>query len=168
MFGMTNNSDKIMRKYCRSELEGDITAETVTAFVSSNSLPLVSIIIIIIIIVILVTKIVFLIHHHYHHHHHFMFKVVEFNTDTAKAIFQGSYNNHLLMFLSKEVAIIIIIIIIIMEIMILKHYSDFILKDAKFEYVLHDARKVGPAFKEEDSQESDVMLASLFCFSSPK
>ena len=98
-----------------------------------------------------------------------MFKVVEFNTDTAKAIFQGSYNNHLLMFLSKEVAIIIIIIIIIiMKIMILKHYSDFILKDAKFEYVLHDARKVGPAFKEEDSQESDVMLASLFCFSSPK
>ena len=96
-----------------------------------------------------------------------MFKVVEFNTDTAKAIFQGSYNNHLLMFLSKEVAIIIIIIII-MKIMIVKHYSDFILKDAKFEYVLHDARKVGPAFKEEDSQESDVMLASLFCFSSPK
>ena len=92
-----------------------------------------------------------------------MFKVVEFNTDTAKAIFQGSYNNHLLMFLSKEVAIIII-----MKIMILEHYSDFILKDAKFEYVLHDARKVGPAFKEEDSQESDVMLASLFCFSSPK
>ena len=92
-----------------------------------------------------------------------MFKVVEFNTDTAKAIFQGSYNNHLLMFLSKEVAIIII-----MKIMILKHCSDFILKDAKFEYVLHDARKVGPAFKEEDSQESDVMLASLFCFSSPK
>ena len=74
------------------------------------------------------------------------------------------------MFLSKEVAIIIIIIIIIiiMKIMILKHCSDFILKDAKFEYVLHDARKVGPAFKEEDSQESDVMLASLFCFSSPK
>ena len=168
MFGMTNNSDKIMRKYCRSELEGDITAETVTAFVSSNSLPLVSIIIIIIIIVILVIKIVVLIHHHHHHHHHhhFMFKVVEFNTDTAKAIFQGSYNNHLLMFLSKEVAIIIIIII--MKIMIVKHYSDFILKDAKFEYVLHDARKVGPAFKEEDSQESDVMLASLFCFSSPK
>ena len=164
MFGMTNNSDKIMRKYCRSELEGDITAETVTAFVSSNSLPLVSIIIII--IVILVIKIVILIHHH--HHHHFMFKVVEFNTDTAKAIFQGSYNNHLLMFLSKEVAIIIIIIIIIMKIMILKHCSDFILKDAKFEYVLHDARKVGPAFKEKDSQESDVMLASLFCFSSPK
>ena len=95
-----------------------------------------------------------------------MFKVVEFNTDTAKAIFQGSYNNHLLMFLSKEVAIIITINI--MKIMILKHYSDFILKDAKFEYVLHDARKVGPAFKEEDSQESDVMLASLFCFSSPK
>ena len=92
-----------------------------------------------------------------------MFKVVEFNTDTAKAIFQGSYNNHLLMFLSKEVAIIII-----MKIMIVKHYSDFILKDAKFEYVLHDARKVGPAFKKEDSQESDVMLASLFCFSSPK
>ena len=104
MFGMANNSDKIMRKYCRSELEGDITAETVTAFVSSNSLPLVSIIII--------------IHHHnchpchqncrlikHHYHHHFMFKVVEFNTDTAKAIFQGSYNNHLLMFLSKEVAI---------------------------------------------------------------
>ena len=32
-----------------------------------------------------------------------MFEVVEFNSDTAKAIFQGSYSNHLLMFLSKEV-----------------------------------------------------------------
>merc|ERR1712088_81157 len=58
-----------------------------TAFVSSNSLPL----------------------------------VVEFNSDTAKAIFQGSYSNHLLMFLSKE--------------------------DAKFEYVLHDARKVAADYK---------------------
>ena len=36
-----------------------------------------------------------------------MFKVVEFNSDTAKAIFQGSYSNHLLMFLSKEVPSII-------------------------------------------------------------
>jgi len=60
----------------------DITAESVAAFVTSNSLPL----------------------------------VVEFNTDTAKAIFQGSYNNHLLMFLSKE--------------------------DAKFEYVLPGLKSI--------------------------
>ena len=33
-----------------------------------------------------------------------MFEVVEFNSDTAKAIFQGSYSNHLLMFLSTEVS----------------------------------------------------------------
>merc|ERR1712181_60710 len=66
---------------------GDITAESVNAFIASNSLPL----------------------------------VVEFNTDTAKAIFQGSYNNHLLMFLAKE--------------------------DAKFEYALHDARKVAADYK---------------------
>jgi len=79
----------VLKKFddLRAELEGDITAESVTAFVSSNSLPL----------------------------------VVEFNSDTAKAIFQGSYSNHLLMFLSKE--------------------------DAKFEYVLHDARKVAADYK---------------------
>merc|ERR1712192_100667 len=79
----------VLKKFddLRSELEGDITAESVNAFIASNSLPL----------------------------------VVEFNTDTAKAIFQGSYNNHLLMFLSKE--------------------------DAKFEYALHDARKVAADYK---------------------
>merc|ERR1711934_1211616 len=47
--------------------------------------------------------------------------VVEFNSDTAKAIFQGNYKNHLLMFLSNQ--------------------------DAKFEYVLHDARKVAADYK---------------------
>merc|ERR1712212_624848 len=79
----------VLKKFddLRSELEGDITAESVTAFIASNSLPL----------------------------------VVEFNSDTAKAIFQGSYSNHLLMFLSKE--------------------------DSKFEYVLHDARKVAADYK---------------------
>jgi hypothetical protein len=29
--------------------------------------------------------------------------VVDFNQDTAKAIFQGSYKNHFLLFLSAEV-----------------------------------------------------------------
>merc|ERR1711971_1033163 len=79
----------VLKKFddLRSELEGDITAESVAAFITSNSLPL----------------------------------VVEFNSDTAKAIFQGSYKNHLLMFLSNQ--------------------------DAKFEYVLHDARKVAADFK---------------------
>ena len=72
-----------------------------------------------------------------------MFEVVEFNSDTAKAIFQGSYSNHLLMFLSKEVPS-----------NISYDYSNnltddhqlvlilYVFQDAKFEYVLHDARKV--------------------------
>jgi len=90
LFNVENDAAVVVLKKfddLRSELEGDITAESVAAFVASNSLPL----------------------------------VVEFNTDTAKAIFQGSYNNHLLMFLSKE--------------------------DSKFEYVLHDARKVAADYK---------------------
>ena len=74
-----------------------------------------------------------------------MFEVVEFNSDTAKAIFQGSYSNHLLMFLSKEVPSIIrnsnnltddhqLVLIL------------YVFQDAKFEYVLHDARKVKEKF----------------------
>jgi len=79
----------VMKKFddLRTQLEGDITVDSVTAFVGSNSLPL----------------------------------VVDFNTDTAKAIFQGSYKNHLMLFLSQQ--------------------------DPKFEYILNDARKIAKDYK---------------------
>jgi len=52
----------------RNQLEGDITVESVTQFISANSLPL----------------------------------VVEFTAEAAKAIFQGSFKNHFLIFTSGE------------------------------------------------------------------
>jgi len=79
----------------RNQLDGEITKESVTSFISSNSLPL----------------------------------VVDFHADTAKQIFQGSIKNHLILFLSA--------------------------KDDKFEYVIHDARKVAGEYK------GDVMFVSV-------
>jgi len=73
----------------RNELEGDVTVESVTEFISKNYLPL----------------------------------VVDFNTDTAKAIFKGSVKNHFFIFSSA--------------------------KEEKFEYILHDARKVAADYKGE-------------------
>jgi len=73
----------------RSYIDGDITAEAVSVFVASNSLPL----------------------------------VVDFNSDTAKQIFQGAIKSHLLMFQSA--------------------------KDEKFEHNLHQARKVAADMKGE-------------------
>jgi len=55
--------------------------------------------------------------------------VVDFNTDTAKMIFQGDVKNHLIMFLSA--------------------------KDEKFEFIMHDARKVAKELK------GDVMFVSV-------
>ena len=46
-------------------------------------------------------------------------EVVELNTDTVKTIFQGSYNNNLLMFLSKEVPIMIMMMRMIMIMMVI-------------------------------------------------
>jgi len=71
----------------RNNLEGDITEETVSDFVTANYLPL----------------------------------VVDFNTDTAKMIFQGDVKSHLIMFLSAQ--------------------------DEKFEYIMHAARKVAGDMK---------------------
>jgi len=71
----------------RNQLEGDITVESVTAFLAGNSLPL----------------------------------VVDFNTDTAKAIFQGTIKNHFMIFASA--------------------------KDEKYEYYVHAARKVAADYK---------------------
>jgi len=71
----------------RNQLEGDITKESVSAFISSNSLPL----------------------------------VVDFHADTAKAIFQGTVKNHVLMFLSAQ--------------------------EPKYEYIMHDARKIAADYK---------------------
>merc|ERR1712066_242712 len=70
-------------------LEGEITAESVSEFVTANSLPL----------------------------------VVDFNSDTAKQIFQGKIKNHFLMFQSAE--------------------SD------QYEHNLHNARKVAKEMKGE-------------------
>merc|ERR1712055_149545 len=55
--------------------------------------------------------------------------VVDFHADTAKAIFQGSIKNHVLMFLSAQ--------------------------EPKFEYIMHDARKVAIDYK------GDVMFVSV-------
>jgi len=79
----------------RNQLDGEISKDSVTAFIASNSLPL----------------------------------VVDFHADTAKAIFQGSAKNHVLLFLSA--------------------------KDPKFEYILHDARKIAADYK------GDVMFVSV-------
>merc|ERR1712066_37484 len=70
-------------------LEGEITADKVTQFVATNSLPL----------------------------------VVDFNSDTAKQIFQGKIKNHFLMFQSAQ--------------------------DDKYEHNLHNARKVAKDTKGE-------------------
>jgi len=73
----------------RSYIDGEITVESVTNFVGSNSLPL----------------------------------VVDFNSDTAKQIFQGPVKNHFLMFQSAQAE--------------------------KYEHNLHAARKVAKDFKGE-------------------
>ena len=73
----------------RIPLSGEITAESVSEFVTANSLPL----------------------------------VVDFNSDTAKQIFQGKIKNHFLMFQSAE--------------------SD------QYEHNLHNARKVAKELKGE-------------------
>ena len=104
LFGITSDADTfkeldvtkdasvvILKKFDegRSYIDGDITAEAVSVFVASNSLPL----------------------------------VVDFNSDTAKQIFQGAIKSHLLMFQSA--------------------------KDEKFEHNLHQARKVAADMKGE-------------------
>jgi len=79
----------------RNQLEGDITKDTITKFVTTNFLPL----------------------------------VVDFHQDTAKQIFQGDVKSHFLIFASAS--------------------------DAKFEYILHAARKVAADVK------GDMMFVSV-------
>jgi len=89
-FGIDNDAAVILLKKFdegRNNLEGDITADTIESFVTTNFMPL----------------------------------VVDFNTDTAKLIFQGSVKNHFIMFQSAG--------------------------DEKYEHNLHNARKVAKDFK---------------------
>jgi len=89
-FSITEKSAVVILKKFdegRNVLEGEVTVESVTAFINSNSLPL----------------------------------VVDFNADTAKAIFQGSVKNHFLIFSSA--------------------------KEDKYEYFLNSARKVAADYK---------------------